>query len=896
MNKQRILVVEDDSIFRNYLYQVLKYEYEVVAVVNPLEALAELARGKFALMLTDLRMPEMDGRELVEKVHAELDPNLMVIVITAFEGDWPVDTALANHVFRYLRKGAFLPSELKQNVAKAIEMQRSIVSLEEYRKREDCDIYRDAFNNAAGALFITDPDGRFLTVNQSFRNLTGYGLDELHAIDLKALLGDRVVLAQTAAADFKPIAARLAVKSGQSLPVEVWLRPLANLKDLPEALGGSLRLLTDDLDQAQAGENALMAELSAELENNRTGFERLNAHCRNLVIWLDRSLCCQFASSMIERQLGYPVKGLVGRRLDWSRAISPEDVGQVEAVRMAVAGKAAGHSGTVRVVGANRHHFHFSFEVFCRYDETGAFTGLEIVAEDVTARVAAEQELRRANQRLLEINERLNGNVDRKLRELQEFQERYRHIVEESMDVVLAFDDGGRVTYVNQRGLSALGLRLDEVCGRSYQDFLKSSPAQLAEMKHVLESEAGPGALNLVVATVQGQRTWRVSIDIVTVAGRREFICLARDITLKIVRDERLSLLANIEHYNADAIIALDNERRVISWNQGAAMMFGWSEEEVIGQPAFFLVPEEFRGQDEAILAEVSRHGFVRDCETKRLTRDGRILDVNLTHTALKDAQGNLTGFSSIIKDITDNKKMEQALIQSERLAATGRLAASVAHEINNPLYGIRSCLKHILSSADGAIDRQFVELALKETDRIADLVRNMKSFYQPSSAHVEAVDLGQLLKELLTFNRKYLEENRVKLEFAREGEFVCECVPDQLRQVFLNLLTNAVEAMPEGGAVAVAIERAGADQVVVTVRDSGVGISETDLAHIFDMFYTKKPKVKGVGLGLSVSYGIIRRHGGSIAVTSQPGKGSCFTVTLPVHAVASQQPLAEAN
>ena len=128
MSKQRILVVEDDSIFRNYLYQVLKYEYDVVAVVNPLEALAELGRGKFALMLTDLRMPEMDGRELVEKVHAEVDPNLMVILITAFEGDWPIDSALASHVFRYLRKGAFLPSELKQNVAKAIEMQRSIVS------------------------------------------------------------------------------------------------------------------------------------------------------------------------------------------------------------------------------------------------------------------------------------------------------------------------------------------------------------------------------------------------------------------------------------------------------------------------------------------------------------------------------------------------------------------------------------------------------------------------------------------------------------------------------------------------------------------------------------------------------------------------------------------------
>ncbi|HQI02214.1 MAG TPA: response regulator, partial [Deltaproteobacteria bacterium] len=117
---QKILVVEDDPVFRNYLHQVLKYDFDVRTVPGPLEAIDALKNDAFSLMITDLRMPDMDGRALVDKVHKEIDPNIMIIVITAFEDDWPMDEAMISEVFRYLRKGAFLPSELKQNVSKAL--------------------------------------------------------------------------------------------------------------------------------------------------------------------------------------------------------------------------------------------------------------------------------------------------------------------------------------------------------------------------------------------------------------------------------------------------------------------------------------------------------------------------------------------------------------------------------------------------------------------------------------------------------------------------------------------------------------------------------------------------------------------------------------------------------
>ncbi|HHO75662.1 MAG TPA: response regulator receiver protein, partial [Deltaproteobacteria bacterium] len=226
-----------------------------------------------------------------------------------------------------------------------------------------------------------------------------------------------------------------------------------------------------------------------------------------------------------------------------------------------------------------------------------------------------------------------------------------------------------------------------------------------------------------------------------------------------------------------------------------------------------------------------------------------------------------------------------------ERLAATGKLSASIAHEINNPLYGIRSCLNHVLSSNDGGVDQQFVRLAIKETDRIADLIRNMKTFYLPNEGGAQKININQTLRDVFILNRKYLEEHMVKWKFSSEGSYYIECVPDQIKQVFINIVTNAAEAMPEGGELLVTAQKSEEDATVsISFKDTGVGIASDDLPQIFDMFYSKKPMVKGVGLGLSVSYGIIKRHGGTIDVRSKEGEGSTFTVTLPVKTLWARQ------
>ena len=518
---------------------------------------------------------------------------------------------------------------------------------------------------------------------------------------------------------------------------------------------------------------------------------------------------------------------------------------------------------------------------------------MDVVAQDVTQRMVAEQELRKANLKIQEFNDRLSDNVGKKIRELKESQERYQHIVEDSSDVIISVNMDGRVTYMNRKGLETLGVSLDEIRGRSYHEFLSNekSDERLKELSRIVKDSDSPELIDILVDTTEGQRTWRVTMDKLVGVHGSEIICVARDITGEIAKSKRLKLLANIEHYTMDAIIGLDNERRIISWNHGATRIFGWEENESIGKTAFMIIPDDVRDEAEAVLEEVREKGFVKDLETRRITKAGKIIDVSLTITALKDSKGNLFGFSTIIKDITEHKKMEKALIQSERLAATGKLSASIAHEINTPLYGIRSCLHHVLSSNGEDVDKQFVKLAIKETDRIADLIRNMKTFYMPSEGKMQQADINELIREVLTFNRKYLEENRVRLDFAKGESISAECVPDQLKQVFINLMTNAVEAMPDGGMLTV-VTRSAADgkSISVDFKDTGVGIAEEDIAHIFDMFYTKKPKVKGVGLGLSVSYGIVRRHGGTVDVRRRSTQGTCFTVTLPVKSMPGKQ------
>jgi signal transduction histidine kinase len=270
-------------------------------------------------------------------------------------------------------------------------------------------------------------------------------------------------------------------------------------------------------------------------------------------------------------------------------------------------------------------------------------------------------------------------------------------------------------------------------------------------------------------------------------------------------------------------------------------------------------------------------------------------LTMSVTSTEVRDELGAVAATVSVLQDVSrlrelERRRLEQILFDSEKLAATGRLAASIAHEINNPLEAIKNAL-YLLTHKTASDDpnAKFLEIATKETDRVSRILRQMLGFYR--APKMEPTRINDLIEESEGLIEKHLRQNRVRIENDLDSLLPpIIASSDQLKQVLLNLMLNAQQAMPKGGTIFVSTRVShGADQeflmsesVHIQIRDTGKGIAEEHLPHIFEPFFSTKDE-KGTGLGLWVSQGIVQAHGGSIKLRSRRGRGTTFSVALPI-------------
>jgi signal transduction histidine kinase len=279
------------------------------------------------------------------------------------------------------------------------------------------------------------------------------------------------------------------------------------------------------------------------------------------------------------------------------------------------------------------------------------------------------------------------------------------------------------------------------------------------------------------------------------------------------------------------------------------------------------------------------------------MRQDGTVVEGNLSAAIIHDSNGKEIATVGSFVDLKERLEMERALrrtqeqlLQSEKLAAMGRLTSQIAHELNNPLYGIMNTLELLKTEISPESKRRKVlEMALSETVRLSELLRKMLSFSKPDQEEKQAVDLNTVLDEILLLHQKQLQENDVKINtsFAKALPQI-NASKNQLRQVFLNLVANARDAMPDGGTLSVKTE-SDKDNVNIEMSDTGIGIKEEHIKKIFDSFFTTKDAVKGVGLGLSVCYGFIKDHGGDIKVKSKLNEGTTFRITFPVYKESSE-------
>lgn len=338
------------------------------------------------------------------------------------------------------------------------------------------------------------------------------------------------------------------------------------------------------------------------------------------------------------------------------------------------------------------------------------------------------------------------------------------------------------------------------------------------------------------------------------------------------------SLNDNILNSIADGVIAIDVKGRVTSINPAAGRMMGLENRaDVIGQPyqAFYDPNVGFASVLLDTLATGQDHiGVPLDCP---LTN--QILHVNVSSSSLKDGAGTVIGAVAVLKDVSEQHRLQKQIMRADRLAALGELVAGVAHEIRNPLTSIRGFVQYLESSNSLEEWQRYAPLIIRQVDSLNRIVTELLEFGRHRPTCVGPVRLNDLIREITVLvGAKTV--TRICLDFADDLPAV-QADGEALKQVILNLLINAVQAISETGTVTIATAAdKTTDEVVVTVRDDGIGIAPEDLEKIFDPFFSTKPM--GTGLGLAMVHRIMDAHRGSISVNSTPGAGTTIVLRLP--------------
>jgi PAS domain S-box-containing protein len=345
---------------------------------------------------------------------------------------------------------------------------------------------------------------------------------------------------------------------------------------------------------------------------------------------------------------------------------------------------------------------------------------------------------------------------------------------------------------------------------------------------------------------------------------------------------QREEVYRSLLHSSADAIVLYDLEDRVQYVSPSFTRTFGWDPEEVRGRTVPF-VPESEQDRTRAIVRVLKERGTAfQGFETKRSTKDGRILDVSISTSRYNDHRGRPAGILVVLRDVTETRKLQAQLQHAQKMESIGTIASGVAHNFRNILAGI-SVNSQLLQLRHGE-SPELAEISTRlgrYVTRGSQLVEGLMQFARkPRDDRFRVVDLVEILEETHELARQSFDR---KIELRLELPRTLPVLGDDpaLRQVFMNLCTNARDAMPEGGILRLRAERE-EERIVVEISDSGTGMDPETRKNCFDPFFTTKEVNAGTGLGLSTSYGIVKNHGGSIRVQSAPGEGTTFQVILP--------------
>ena len=376
----------------------------------------------------------------------------------------------------------------------------------------------------------------------------------------------------------------------------------------------------------------------------------------------------------------------------------------------------------------------------------------------------------------------------------------------------------------------------------------------------------------------------------------------------EVAESHRATLAAVVEH-SADAISGATLDGRVTAWNGGAERLFGYTADEVVGRPAAILADEGGAADQQRVLDRIRSGERGVYYEAQRLHKDGSPLEVSLSVAPITDSAGTVTGVSVVARDIRAAKEAadrQSALLerthQAQRMESLGKLAGGIAHDFNNILAIIVNYTEFAIEESDNPGVRDDLQHVRTAADRAMNLTRQLLTFTRGDTVQPRDVDLHEAIAEVRAMLARTIGEHITLHAPPGTGPLTVHADPGQVQQVLLNLAINARDAMPDGGTLVIEADTAELDgqeldiqpavpagrYVRLVVSDTGEGMPPEVIEHIFEPFYTTKPRGKGTGLGLATVYGIVTEAGGAINVYSEPGVGTTFRVYLPMAATAA--------
>jgi two-component system, NtrC family, sensor kinase len=384
-------------------------------------------------------------------------------------------------------------------------------------------------------------------------------------------------------------------------------------------------------------------------------------------------------------------------------------------------------------------------------------------------------------------------------------------------------------------------------------------------------------------------------LDVDVAHDERVLLQLANQVAVAVKNAKLIDELTFVRKYleelleKANALILVVNrDKQVVVFNQALSALTGLAKEEVLGRDLWSLVPDSEHLRMAPVLAAAMRGESVNSFETRLITRDGGEVRVSFATSSMLTQPGEVEGVIAIGQDVTVVKELEKRIIHAEKLASIGQLAASVVHEINNPMTAVATYADALLQRSrmtPGAnpADQEKLRKILESSHRILRFTRDLVSYARPAQDRPERVALNAVVDMAVGFCEHVVSQARVSVhrEYASDVPPLA-AVRANLVQVFVNLITNACHAMQPGGLVHLSTVQEG-QEAVVRVRDTGTGIDPRNLSRIFEPFFTTKPEGRGTGLGLSICQGIVENHGGRLTVESTVGQGTTFTVRLPL-------------